>query len=180
MFRVRDSHATTLRAPPRQTHPTHQYGPFWSLSLDFAASFSLCPLLLLQPPIHPLRNLKIILLHEEHMPIPPNPLLTQVRKLDIHANLLQIFDYAVYIGLLERCLTRNNKLWDPCQVRQLLRWLLLHDALVVIGVNGRLDDSFQIRRIRACRRFVSDGEVSEAKGQSWVCSKWRSGCKGRT
>jgi hypothetical protein len=74
---------------------------------------------------------------------------------------------------MERCFASNNKFWDFAQVRKLLRWRLLHDALVVVGVDGWLDDCRNIFSIRACRRFVSDCEVSKAKGKGWVIPKRR-------
>lgn len=126
-----------------------------------------------QPIVDYLGYLKVILLHEKHVSVAVDTLLTQVGMLDVDADLPQVVDGAVVIRRVERRLTRDDELGDHGQVRQLLDGALLHDAVVVVGVDGRHDDCLDVLRILARRRLISDGEVREAKCKSWTVTKRR-------
>ena len=99
---------------------------------------------LFQPLVHSVSDLDVVLLHEKHVSVTMNALLTQIRILYVYAYLLQILDSAVIVWRMERCFASDDKFWDFAQVGQLLRWGLLHDALVVIGVDCWLDGCLNV------------------------------------
>jgi hypothetical protein len=56
---------------------------------------------LFQPLVHPVCDLEVVLLHEEHVPVSVNAFLAEIRKLYIYTNLLEILDGTVVGRLME-------------------------------------------------------------------------------
>jgi hypothetical protein len=133
----------------------------------------------LQPLIHPLRNLNIIFLHKKHMSVPLNPLFPQVRILNIiHTRLLQILHRTVIIRRMKRRFTCHNELRYLSYVGQLLGGLGLHDAVLVIGVDGGFDGCSDERGVHACGWRIFDWQVRQAECEGWVCAEWWTHCEG--
>lgn len=135
--------------------------------------------MLLQPLVHPLGNLNVILLHEEHVSVAVDPFLAQIRMLHVDTHLPQVLDGAVVVGRVERRLARDDELGDARKVGQLPDGTRLHDALVVVGVHGRPDARLDVLGVRAGGRAVADGQVRQAKRKGRVGAKGRPQRKGR-
>ena len=95
------------------------------------------PNLPLNPPIHHLRNLNIILLHKNKMCIPMYPLRTQIHPLCIHTPLQQIPRRAPIIPGMKTRLARNNQHRHLRHVHQLPRRLSLQETILQPRVRRR-------------------------------------------
>jgi hypothetical protein len=132
-----------------------------------------------QPFVHSICNLNVILLHKEHVSISPDSLPAQVCMLDIDSNLLEVFDCAIIVWRMKGCFAGNDKLRYVCQIRQLLCRGLLHNTLVVVGIDRGLDDRLEVPCIVAYRRLVLNRKVGETKSESGIVSERRTECEGR-
>jgi hypothetical protein len=131
-----------------------------------------------QPFVHSICNLNVILLHKEHVSIPPDSVPAQVCMLDINSNLLKVFDCAVIVWRMKGCFASNDKFRYMGQICQLLCRGLLHNTLVVVGIDRGLDDRLEVPCIVAYRRLVLNRKVGETKSESNIVSERRTKCEG--